>query len=150
MEFFKIESLLRKNPGALPPQFASLTEDQEREVIDRLLSSAGRPEGPPQVVLTHILQQSKPLAGVDLDKQEIDLSQVFEKCGVVPRPTIYVEWGPLREIDRFQTEDLIKHFYDVWYPSADDIELFDETFSWIVFVRHFGGVQVWRPSSSGA
>ena len=39
-------------------------------------------------------------------------------------------------------KDLNKHFYDVWYPSSDDIELFDDTLDWIIFVRHYGGVQL--------
>jgi hypothetical protein len=89
------------------------------------------------------------MAGVDLDQQRIGLREVFCKCGITPAPTVYVEWGPLCEIDRFQIEDLFKHFWDVWYPSADDIEIFDDTFDWIVFVRHYGGVEVWRAREPG-
>ncbi len=70
------------------------------------------------------------------------LAQLFTKCGIVPGPVLYLEWGPLREIDCFQMKDLNKHFYDVWYPSSDDIELFDDTLDWIIFVRHYGGVQL--------
>jgi hypothetical protein len=145
VQSFKTVNFLRENPGSLPPQFVPLAEGEAREVVDRLLSRAGRPEGRPEAVLGHLLQHSIPLADVNLDQQEIDLREIFNKCGIVPGSCTYVEWGPLREIDRFQTEDLIKHFYDVWYPSANDIELFDDAFDWMVFVRHYGGVQVWRP-----
>jgi hypothetical protein len=145
VQSFKIENFLRDNPGSIPPQCVSLTDDEVRALVDRLLAKAGHPDGPPQAILTHLFEDSTPVADLDPDQEEPNLGGVFDKCGIRPGPTVYVGWGPLSDIDRFQIEDLVRYFYDVWYPSADDIDIFDETCEWIVIVRHYGSVHVWRP-----
>jgi hypothetical protein len=32
------------------------------------------------------------------------------------------------------------YFSDLWYPGADDIDLFDASVSWVVAIRHDGAV----------
>ncbi len=34
----------------------------------------------------------------------------------------------------------LNFFSDIWYPSLDDIEIFDLNLNWIVSVRHYGGI----------
>lgn len=34
--------------------------------------------------------------------------------------------------------ELDKYFYDIWFPIADDIDLFDKSLSWILSIRHDG------------
>jgi len=37
-------------------------------------------------------------------------------------------------------DDLFKFFSDIWYPSLDDIEIFDINLNWIISVRHYGDI----------
>ncbi len=102
----------------------------------------GKPEG----IIQTLSDEATPLAGLNLDQNELRRCARYSKrAGIIPGPVLYVEWGALRDIDRFQTDELDRYFYDVWYPAADDIEIFDDTLNWLVFVRHYGGVEVWRP-----
>ena len=89
-------------------------------------------------------EQATPLTEVDLDQYEVALPELLRRAGIKPCPVLYVQWSALRDIDRFESEELARHFYDVWYPSADDIEIFDDTLAWLMFVRHYGGVAVWQ------
>ena len=145
MQEFKIENFLRENPGASPPHFTPLTDAEVQDVAERLMIAAGRPKGTPEEIISGLLQEAVPLEGVNLDKEETPLHEVFKKAHISPAPVLYVEWGALRNIDRFHTDDLDRHLYDVWYPAADDIEIFDDTLSWLIFIRHYGGVEVWQP-----
>jgi hypothetical protein len=147
VEQFKIDNFIRANPGSTPPRFVAVTEAHAKELVDRLLAKAGRPSGTPAEILQQLSAQSKRLADVDVEEDEIPLVTLFEKAGIVPMPFVYVEWGALQDLDRFKLEDLSEHLYDVWYPSADDIEIFDDTLDWIMFVRHYGGIEIWHPST---
>lgn len=53
---------------------------------------------------------------------------------------VLVNWYRFDNIDRFRSADLFQHFHDIWYPSADDIDVFDLSLSWIVSVDHEGTV----------
>ncbi|WP_234399978.1 hypothetical protein [Campylobacter concisus] len=37
-------------------------------------------------------------------------------------------------------DDLSKFFSDIWYPSLNDIEIFDINLNWIISVRHYGAI----------
>ncbi len=146
MQAFKNELFLRENPGIALPSYVALTDTEATEVIEKLLLRAGRPSGTRQEIIQMLFEQSESIEGLNLKEVNAPLEEVFYKAGIVTGPSLYVEWGTLCDIDRFQTDDLKDHFYDVWYPSSDDIEIFDETLSWVMFVRHFGGVKIWRPA----
>ena len=34
-----------------------------------------------------------------------------------------------------------KYFSDIWYPSTDDIDVFDSSVSWILSVNHEGEIR---------
>jgi hypothetical protein len=144
MQPFKIENFLRENPGSRPPRFVPLTDSEASELVEKLLVSAGRPNGTPEAIMRWLSERATPLEDVNLDKGKVALQDLFRKSAINPGPVLYVQWGPLRDIDRFQTDELGRYFYDVWYPSADDIEIFDDTLAWLMFVRHYGGVEVWH------
>ena len=133
----------KKNEDALP-RYVTLTDTEGTEVIEKLLLRAGCPSGTPLEIIQMLFEQSKSIEGLKLKEVNAPLEELFYKAGIVAGLSLYVEWGSLCDIDRFQTDDLKDHFYDVWYPSSDDIEIFDETLSWIMFVRHYGRVEIWR------
>lgn len=149
MQQFKIDNFLRDNPGAKPPEFVPLTDSEVVDVASRLVNAAGRPGGTPEEIIRLLNKNAVPLERVNLDEEELSLQEVFKKAGIHPAQAVYVEWGALRDIDRFRTDDLERHFYDVWYASADDIEIFDESFGWLMFIRHYGGVEIWHPRRAG-
>ena len=53
---------------------------------------------------------------------------------------MYINWSDFKDIDVLDLEDVLRYFYDIWFPGMDDIEIFDETFNWLVSIRHDGVV----------
>lgn len=71
------------------------------------------PDIAPEVVARWL--HATPLPGIDLDLTQVALSDLFERSGVVPGSALYVKWGALGDIDRFESGDLCAYFYEVWY-----------------------------------
>ena len=125
MQAFKIETYLRDNPTSRPPQFTRLTEPEVTDITERLLTAAGRHKAKPKEIIQVLLDEATPIEGLNLDQNELPLREVFRIAGISPGPALYVQWEAFRDIDRFQIDELDRRFYDVWYPAADDIEIFD-------------------------
>ncbi len=109
---------------------------------DRLIRKAEIPSGPEAEMMNALTELARPVRGVDLEASEVPLQVLFSRCGIVPLPELYVQWRMFREIDVFPTTELERCFYDVWYPKADDIELFDDSMDWLILVSHFGMVSM--------
>ncbi len=69
---------------------------------------------------------------------DIDLSAIFNKLSIKYKDKVYINWTCFDSIDIFNVYDLINYFHDIWFPSSDDIEIFDESFDWILSIRHDG------------
>ena len=74
------------------------------------------------------------------EENSIPLKSVFFDIGIIPSNSIYIIWDNLNDIDIIPTEDFCKYFEDIWYPSADDIGVFDASYSWIIIITHYGEI----------
>lgn len=57
---------------------------------------------------------------------------------------MFVNWGHFTEIDEFRLSELSPSLHDLWLPPADDIDLFDDTLTWLLNVSYIGKLGVWR------
>jgi len=80
------------------------------------------------------------LDGFDADEVNFDLKTAFGELGIATPNEICINFNKFENIDILRFDDLFKFFSDIWYPSLDDIEIFDINLNWIVFVRHYGGI----------
>ena len=55
--------------------------------------------------------------------------------------SVCINWGKFDEIDEMSFDDLSRYFDDIWFPSADDIEIFDRSFKCFLLVRHWCAVR---------
>jgi hypothetical protein len=55
--------------------------------------------------------------------------------------SVCINWGKFDEIDEMSFDDLSRHFSDIWFPSTDDIEIFDRSFKCFLLVRHWCAVR---------
>lgn len=148
MDPFKINNFVREYPGTALPRCSAVGQDEVIYMASILRRADPCPGEPATGWLRRCYEASTIMPNVNLEEHEIPLATIFLALSVEPKNYVYLEWGALQNIDRFDLNDLEKYFYDIWYPGADDIELFDETFKWIIFIRHFGSVSIWRPESS--
>ena len=58
-----------------------------------------------------------------------------------PAATVYINWRHFESLDEMAFVALAKYFDDIWYAGADDIDIFDDTLSWVLSVRHDGEVR---------
>ena len=80
-------------------------------------------------LLKHLLGRSKPVASVSAEDEEaFDLTTIVAALGITPEEHVYVSWDPGRdEVDRLAFQDLAHRFAWIWYPSSDDIPIFDRS-----------------------
>ncbi|WP_149710249.1 heat-shock protein [Campylobacter concisus] len=78
------------------------------------------------------------LDGFNVDEENFDLKTAFSELGIATPNEIYINFNKFESIDILRFDDLSKFFSDIWYPSLDDIEIFDINLNWIISVRHYG------------
>ena len=79
----------------------------------------------------------------DAEEQGFSLADVLAEFAIVPLATCLVAFS-FQVIYRFQTTDVVKYFDDIWYPGPDDINILDESLSWMVAVYHHGSIKAAR------
>ena len=80
------------------------------------------------------------LDGFSADEENFDLKAVFGKLNIATPNEICINFNKFESIDILRFDDLSKFFSDIWYPSLDDIEIFDINLSFIFSVRHYGAI----------
>ena len=80
------------------------------------------------------------LDGFNADEENFDLKAVFNKLGIAMPNEICINFNKFESIDILRFDNLFKFISDIWYPSLDDIEIFDINLSFIFSVRHYGAI----------
>ena len=80
------------------------------------------------------------LDGFNADEENFDLKAVFSELNIATPNEICINFNKFESIDILRFDDLDKFFSDIWYPSLDDIEIFDINLSFIFSVRHYGAI----------
>lgn len=80
------------------------------------------------------------LDGFNADEANFDLKALFSKLNITAPNEICINFNKFESIDILHFDDLSKFFSDIWYPSLDDIEIFNINLSFIVSVRHYGAI----------
>jgi hypothetical protein len=136
MQAFKIEHFARQYPTQAFPPFNNLTPIEVERVRLALCRAASLPsEIAWPLLLQHLIRKSQPVPGVDAESDAFDLVSVVAELGIAPARQVYLSWNPVQaEIDRMAFADLARCFDWIWYPSSDDLEIFDDSFSWLIYV----------------
>ena len=135
MDQIKLENF-RKEYGFEMPIIRSLSSDECLKIREKLLHKFG---------LKNIdeffkIDKFNKLDGFNADEENFDLKTAFSKLGIATPNEICINFNKFESIDILRFDDLDKVFSDVWYPSLDDIEIFDINLSFIVLVRHYGAI----------
>ncbi len=80
------------------------------------------------------------LDGFNANEENFDLKTAFSELGIAMPNEICINFNKFESIDILRFDDLSKFFSDIWYPSLDDIEIFDINLSFIFSVRHYGAI----------
>jgi hypothetical protein len=141
VEEFKIENFEQEYGANSFPAFRSLACEEANHTLISLKRRLGLPdELNAQDVLKAIDLRSNVVDGVDATEEAFDLRAVLRGLEF-SAAMVFVNWYRFDRIDEFETEDLCKYFGDIFYPSADDLEILDSSLTWLVSIRHYGAVK---------
>ncbi len=140
MENFKIEHFKRNNPADDFPAFNSLTFDKIQLIYDKLLKAIGGYFSPDQLV-KKINELETLVKNVNANNEDFLLKSLLCEINIHPQQKVYVNWYRFDNIDELYFADLNMYFSDIWYPSSDDIDIFDSTFSWLLSISHDGTIK---------
>jgi hypothetical protein len=75
-----------------------------------------------------------------------NLIKCLNFLGVYDKEEILINWFQFDDIDEIACIDLNNYFYDIWFETADDMDIFDSSLSWILSIRHDGYIKFWSSS----
>ena len=91
------------------------------------------------LVLT-LKDRSSVVNGIRADENGFNLGDVTRRLDLKPKDLILINWHQFDDIDEVRFTDLARFFLDIWYPAADHIDIFDETFQWVISIGYSGEV----------
>lgn len=142
MEDFKIE-LYEEETKQKFPWFQKLTNEQCTTLRRKLFEAVGCENNSNDIKnleFIDTIQRNIPEFNAE---ENFNLTGLFQFLELVTTEKVFINWYRFDDIDEFYTKDVATYFEDIWFPSADDIDIFDNTFSWIVSIRHDGNVKFW-------
>lgn len=143
MEDFKLQIFEDEHRGQSFPWFVSL----QPAAAEQLRRSIARKAGLEQQttgsrLLEALFSKTHTVECANARSEDFDLFAVLHPLGINPYSEVYINWNDFVTIDRMRFEDLARHFDYVWYPGPDDVEIFDDSLSWLLFVDHSGFLRV--------
>ena len=135
MDQIKLENF-RKEYGIKMPIIRSLSSDECLKIRENLLHKFSLDD----IDEFFKIDKFNKLDGFNANEEKFDLKAAFSELGIATPNEIYINFNKFESIDILHFDDLSKFFSDIWYPSLDDIEIFDINLSFIFSVRHYGAI----------
>jgi hypothetical protein len=142
MQLFKIDNFKRSHSREAFPVFHHLSDEEISVIRSRLKKSFGSETDSGKSLLMTIHSRAVSIPQHNALDDDFNLANAIADAGIEPASDVFISWDSLHDIDRFQFNDCVRYFDDLWYPSSDDIELFDETGHWVMLVAHDGYIGV--------
>ena len=145
MQAFKLQHFAAAHPQDAFPSFTTITNEEIERLREHLCQAADIGTATDWGDLyKYLLNQAEHIKTPNAeDESRFNLDAVLKSLGILPDESVYVAWDPRRaDVDRMAFADLSRYFDWIWYPASDDIEIFDESFAWLVFVDHEGQLSV--------
>lgn len=138
MQQIKIDNFVEYYKRTFPP-FKELSEDECKELRNRIATRLKALSAFDSLDLVRLLaeQEGRHLQPLPLDG-DVGFQEVILEGGIEPRGLVYLNWYRYDDIDQISFDELNKYFFDIWYPSSDDLDIFDESLDWILSISHNG------------
>ncbi len=143
MDSFKIEYFKNSNPGEGFLQYRSLSAAECEDLRRSLAKQLGLKGTEDTLLLLSRLHERPSMdMGVLQETEPVDILETVRSGGLKCGETVYVNWYRFDDVDEISANDLSRCFHYIWYPSSDDIEIFDKSGSWVLAVDHGGHVRL--------
>ena len=141
----RIELFEREHPGHALPAFTTLSDADAKKVRESLARAIGLDANVDPLALTKALRaRSEPVPGLNAENGPFSLEAAFRAADIQPMPQLRLTWYRYDEIDEMAVSDVAAYFDDLWYPRADDLDIFDRSLGWILSINYYGEVLAQR------
>ena len=145
MEKIKLDNFSNEYPGRDFPEYVSLSKSACSDIAQSIQEKFALANGTDGLTLVKAIDAlARPCEVASHVGEDFDLNALLNACGIDAADVIYINWHRYDKIDRLKRCDLASHFYDIWYRDVDDIDVFDDSLSWILSVRHDGYIKLLR------
>jgi hypothetical protein len=139
MEQFKIKHFEAANPGIAFPAYRTLDSREADKLRSELIRRLQLPEQTNGLtIMQTLLQIATETANANALDDDFSLTDVVTSFGIHRRESVFIDWYRFDAIDQIAFDDLVRYFDDIWYPSSDEISIFDASLSWVLLVSDFG------------
>ncbi|WP_439590392.1 hypothetical protein [Hydrogenophaga sp.] len=145
MEKIKIENFLKDHCGNKFPEYESLSKVACSTLAQSICEKLSLPNSTDGLTLVKTIDSmARPCEAKANASENFDLNALLDSCGIDAEDAVYINWYRYDQIDRLKRNDVSNNFYDIWYPNVDSIDIFDDSLSWILLVRHDGYIKLLR------
>lgn len=145
MDKIKIDNFSRECAGSDFPEYVSLSKSACTELAESIQEKFALVNICDGLTLVRAVDaMAKPCEVISHVGEEFCLNELLYACGIDAADDVYINWYRYDKIDRLKRNDLDSHFFDIWYPEVDDIDVFDDSLNWILSVRHDGYLKLLR------
>ena len=132
----KIDNFLREYPQQQFPQFRSLSYQECIVIKSRLMKNFSYNNNIDDLLKSFCHSENR--CG---NYEEDGISLIHNLLNInVKETTIFINWGKFDDIDEIAASDFLRYFDDIWYPVADDIDIFDKSCQWVMCISHWSDI----------
>jgi hypothetical protein len=145
MNQFKIENFRKSHPDSVFPFFKQIDAEACSVLARRIALAIGLTGSTNVLALIRRLVEVESEIGI-LSENDLSSSlvKILDQATISFSEFVYVNWYRFDSVDQMRYSDFVKNIEDIWYPSSDDVDIFDDTCSSIVSITHFGAVRAVR------
>lgn len=144
MDNRNIEGFIKENPDKQFPQYRSLSKDETEQIRRDLICKLKLKNNISLLDLVKKVRSSSDFLKGNAEDEEFNLINFLKNNNIDFLNNVLINFHQYDEIDEMRLEDVSNYFEYVWYPSSDDIEIFDNTLSSIISITHDGEILLLR------
>jgi len=130
------------------PEFSSLNKNEMLKHLSLIKSAFNcSSENSTCELFDRIIKESKFVPAMNAKDIEFSFHALLKSEKVEFKTNLYIDWHRFDDIDCIEVFKFSEFFDDIWYPEADDIYIYDNTFKWFVLISHDGAISMTRIES---
>lgn len=143
MEKVKIDNFYRENREADFPKHVTLDSRSCADVRASLTRNLKLDNTADSMTLVNTVDRlGEVCEGFNTEDDLFSLRAVLSSLEIELPEYVFINWYRYDCIDKITLSDLADNFHDIWYPDVDDIDIFDESFTWLLSVAHYGRIKI--------
>ena len=145
MDQLKINNFINEYPNCQFPEYVSLSQGECALIVGSIKDKFFIPNAYIGLSLVKFIADlAVPCKGISCAEEDFNPNLFLDVCDIKLEGYVYINWYQYDRIDKIRSFDFIKYFHDIWYYELDDIDIFNDSFNWILLIRHDGFLKMLR------